>query len=63
MTLGFQIYTNCTVQCVCLYNIECEHTVIHKDKGACSASKLCYLALAKIPFSLNNVRSECEKDA
>lgn len=48
---------------VCLYNTEREQTVIPMDKRVCLASKLGYLVLAKNPFSLNNVRGECEKDA
>lgn len=51
-----------TMLYVCLDNIEREQTVIPTDKRVCLASKLHYLALAKIPFRLNNVRGECEKD-
>lgn len=51
-----------TILYVCLYNTVWEQTVIPLDKRVC-ASKLRYLALAKIPFSLDNVRGECEKGA
>lgn len=56
-------WMNNMVQYVCLLNREREQTDIPMDKKVCLASKLCYLALAKIPFSLNNVRGKCEKDA
>ncbi len=52
-----------TILYVCPYNTEREQTAIPSDKRVCLASKLRYLAPAKIPFTLDNVRVECEKDA
>lgn len=52
-----------TVAYVCLCSREQEQTLTPSDKRACLASTLWHLALAKIPFSLNNMRRECEKDA